>query len=196
MRRVVRYRDTLVDALRHWPTLYLNEDDVLLSLFFNVGTGYEWKNGCIVFDINGEDGCSPIREDPHSERLKDRAWREYCVEMPRSKYRTRAVWFRTKTGGIGHHLTEMFGTYSNILQLPNNIQPDWLAAAKRALDMARSYRVRTTREQKELLKQVAVRIKELQAAQAKRIKKHHELVQSNVRRARKADVLPAAGATG
>lgn len=154
------YRDTLVDSLRHWPTLYLNEDDVLLAFFFQVGTGYEWENGCIV----GWSLC-PIRKDPHSERLKDREWREYCVNMPRGKYKTRACWFRMKNGGIGHHLTGLFGQYSHILHLPDDIQPDWLAAAKRALQLARSSRVRTTKPQKELLKLVAARIKELQGIQ-------------------------------
>lgn len=125
MKKLVRYRDTLVDALRHWPTLYLNEDDVLLNLFFNIGTGYAWKNGCIVFDLGDE--RIPEREDPHAERLKDRERREYCVNMPRTKYSHKPVWFRTKTGGIGHHLTEMFGEYSHAepsvgaLDAPNHL---------------------------------------------------------------------------
>ena len=175
MKKLVRYRDTLVDALRHWPTLYLNEDDVLLTLFFRIGTGYEWKNGCIVYDLNDGDGCAPIREDPHSERLKDREWREECVAMPSNKYNTRACWFKMKNGGIGHRLTEMFGQFSHILHLPDNIQPDWLVAAKRALNMARSKRVRTTKEQKAKLRHVAFRIKELQDAQKLRAKQLRQL---------------------
>jgi hypothetical protein len=199
MKRIASYRDTLVDALRYWPTLYLNEDDVLLNLFFHIGTGYEWKNGCITFDIGAEQEMCPLREDPHAERLKDREWREDCVNRPFTKYSRSRCWFRTKTGGIGHNLTEMFGEYSNILQLPDNIQPDWLVAAKRALNMARSYRVRTTKAQKELLRQVAFRIKELQDAKKRQVRqteRPHALVQGNVRRAGKADVLHAAGDTG
>lgn len=163
MSGLVRYRDTLVDCLRHWPTLYLNEDDVLLTLFFHIGTGYEWVNGCIVYDL--EDEGIPEREDPHAERLKDREWREYCVAMPRTKYSHKPCWFKISTGGVGHYMTALFGQYSHILHLPDDIQPDWLVAAKRALNMARSKRVRTTKAQKVLLRSVAFRIKELQDAQ-------------------------------
>lgn len=202
MKRIASYRDTLVDALRNWPTLYLNEDDVLLQLFFHIGTGYYWVNGCIMYDlVASEDGPGEHeeRKDPHTARLKDREWRETCVNMPRTKYNHRPCWIRTKTGGIGHNLTEMFGQYSLVLQLPDNIQPDWLVAAKRALSMARSYRVRTTKAQKELLRQVAFRIKELQDAKKRQVRqteRPHALVQGNVRRAGKADVLHAAGDTG
>lgn len=202
MKRIARYRDTLVDALRHWPTLYLNEDDVLLNLFFHIGTGHYWVNGCIMYDLVApEDGDDEHveRKDPHAARLNDREWRETCVNMPRNKYNRRPCWIRTKTGGIGHNLTEMFGQYSNILQLPDDIQPDWLVAAKRALNMARSYRVRTTKAQKALLRQVAFRIKELQDAQklrARQTERPHALVQGNVRRTGKADVLHADGGTG
>jgi hypothetical protein len=178
MKKIVSYRDTLVDALRYWPTLYLNEDDVLLQLFFRAGSGHAWKNGCLVNIYGPEKVLCPYRADPHTDRLKDREWRETCVSRGFGRIRhpggrcPGGSWFRTKTGGIGRYLTDECWESSKILQLPNNIQPDWLMAAKRALGMARSYRVRTNKVQKELLKQVAARVKELQDKQRKRDKKY------------------------
>ena len=67
------YRDALVEALIEWPSLYLNEDDVLDQMFFTVGGGYEWRDGQLV-DVD--------LEYPPSPGLEKRRACPYCSSLP------------------------------------------------------------------------------------------------------------------
>ena len=156
------YRDTLVKALLEWPGLFLNEDDVLDQMFLTVGGGFEWENGQLVEDepdYHPDPRLEAERADPWTTRLELREYRERC-----SKYSGMSgnVYFQMKSGHIGRTMTNLFGECSPLCDLPDDIQPDWLEAAKRALRYARSNRMRTTRAQKAWLVAVSVRIKELE----------------------------------
>jgi hypothetical protein len=158
------YRDTLVQSLIEWPSLYLNEDDVLDQMFFTVGGGYEWKNGQLV-DVDLEyppsHGLEKRRADPWKTRLENREYRESC-----SKYTGYGcVYFQMRSGHIGRRMNTMFGNFSNLCNLPGNIKPDWLAAAKRALRYAKSNRMKTTITQRAGLKSVVARIKDIEYIQ-------------------------------
>jgi len=155
------YRDTLVQSLIEWPSLYLNEDDVLDQMFFTVGCGYEWKNGQLVdIDLNypPSPGLEERRADPWKTRLELREDRESC-----SKYTGYGcVYFPMRSGHIGRRMDTMFGSSSNICNLPGDIQPDWLEAVRRALRYAKSNRMKTSISQRAWLTSVSARIKEIE----------------------------------
>ncbi|MFA6358789.1 MAG: hypothetical protein WCY09_09065 [Candidatus Omnitrophota bacterium] len=164
------YRDALVQALIEWPSLFLNEDDVLDQMFFTVGCGYEWEEGQLVdTDLRypPSPGLEKRRADPWTTRLESREYRESC-----SKYTGfGSVYFQMRLGHIGRKMNNMFGSCSNICNLPGNIKPDWIEAAKRAVRYAKSNRMKTTISQRALLKSVLARIKEIEYIQ-KPVKKN------------------------
>jgi hypothetical protein len=45
----VKYEKTKEISFRHYPRLYLHEDDLLHQLFFVNGNGYQWFNGELVY---------------------------------------------------------------------------------------------------------------------------------------------------
>jgi hypothetical protein len=155
------YRDSLVQALIEWPSLYLNEDDVLDQMFFTLGCGYEWKNGQLVdgdLEYPPSPGLEKRRADPWKTRLESREYRESC-----SKYSGFGnVYFLMRSGHIGRRMNTMFGSSSNICNLPGDIQPDWLGAVRRALRYAKSNRMKTTISQRAWLASVSARIKEIE----------------------------------
>jgi hypothetical protein len=69
----MRYRTlckTLMDA---YPTLFINEDDVLRHLFFVIGNGYEWVDGELV-DVRM--GHATPEEMIRTARSQREPWRE------------------------------------------------------------------------------------------------------------------------
>jgi hypothetical protein len=155
------YRDTLVQALVEWPSLFLNEDDVLDQMFFTVGCGYEWEEGQLVdTDLRypPSPGLEKRRADPWTTRLESREYRETCVNYTGWGRTT----FRMRSGHIGRKLNCSFGKFSTLCNIPDDIQPDWLEAAKRALRYAKSNRMKTTIAQRAWLVSVAARIKEIE----------------------------------
>lgn len=155
------YRDTLVQALIEWPSLYLNEDDVLDQMFFTVGCGYEWKDGQLVdvdLDYPPSPGLEKKREDPWTTRLEAREYRESSSRYSGFGH----VYFPMRSGHIGRKMSTMFGSSSNICNLPGDIQPDWLLAVRRALRYAKSNRMKTSISQRAWLASVSARIKEIE----------------------------------
>ncbi len=102
----MNYADTLADCLKNYPIVFGDEYDVLEHLFFVNGNGYEWNDGCLI--------------DPYPEpSLVAQLGLEFVAdarEVPHRIYR--------------------ICKYAKILSLPDDIQPDWLAAAERAIDWA------------------------------------------------------------
>lgn len=129
-------------------------------LFFTIGNGYKWENGQLVEKFDSrypEDAALQAeRSDPWGTRVRNRDHREMCLEFKGQCY------FRTPSGHIGRYLYSGFGEYSALCRLPDDIQPDWLEAAKVALKYARSNRMRITPKQRVILASVATRIKELE----------------------------------
>lgn len=156
------YRDQLVKSLLEWPSLFLNQDDVFEHLFFCCGNGYEWKDGQLVEEFDSEypedKELQAERADPWGTRIKNREHREYFVGFEAGPER---CYFRTPSGGVGKVL--QFSSYDAILHLPDDIQPDWLAAARVALEYARSDRAQVPESEMGYLVQAEARLRELES---------------------------------
>jgi hypothetical protein len=153
------YRDQLVKSLLEWPGLFLNQDDVLDHLFFCTGNGYKWENGQLVEEFDSsypeDSAIQAERADPWKTRLDTREYREGCT-----KYN--GCYFMTASGHVGKKMHNLSENYDAICNLPDDIQPDWIEAAKVALKYARSNRVRITSKERAILSRVGQRIKEIE----------------------------------
>lgn len=156
------YRDQLVKSLLDWPYLFLNQDDVIEHLFFCCGNAYKWENGQLVEEFDSEYPEDKVlqaeRADPWGTRIKNREHREYFLKFEGA---SNNCYFQTPSGGVGKVL--QFSSYDAILHLPDDIQPDWLAAARIALEYARSDRVIVPESEMGYLVQAEIRLRELEA---------------------------------
>jgi hypothetical protein len=88
---------------------------VLDRLFFTIGAGYKWQNGCIIQHMNPRKLLDNI-ENSHFEVPEDLETRMQDVDMP--------------------SIYPISEGYSSISNVPDDVRDDWLAAAFDALDMA------------------------------------------------------------
>jgi vacuolar-type H+-ATPase subunit I/STV1 len=184
------YKETLEWSYKMYPTLYINELDVLNNLFFTIGTGKEWVDGelCDQLYPSFEEQYKDVLEQRkinyknnivHKESLdksvldvlnklssdnpvfqkvldnfKKTSWEENDesnVPEAQRKEREKRISYATKISegikqGSSYYLddnNELIQTiypiheeYSAIMNLPDNIKPDWLEAAKKAIQYA------------------------------------------------------------
>ncbi len=167
------YKNTIKESLLSYPTLYKKEEDVLEHLFFVIGNGYEWKNGQLV-DIDGKRGSMESRV---KEIWDDRLQREHCskifkVDWPEGFYPKtvddpiiQALWkaqddFRKKCIEIGvrdgdtERSIYPISGYCKLYSVPKDVKPDWLAAAHKAYDLAKSGYWKTTQHDRDHLAKI------------------------------------------
>lgn len=136
------YIDTIANMLACHPRLFPTEAHARHHLFFLTGNGYDWVEGQL--------------QDPHG--LPDPA-----------EVRARHAAFRAS---LGLHedwpseapVTRLFpmSECSKLVTIPDDVQPDWLAAARAALLWG--WVVRHTGEEARWLRQAAARLTQLEAA--------------------------------
>jgi hypothetical protein len=90
-----------------------NRASALDYLFFTIGTGTRWMNGCIMGNMNPRKLLDNL---PNS-------WIKVPTDIERRMRDTRLVSIYP------------ISSYSKICSVPDNVQPDWLAAAHEALDI-------------------------------------------------------------
>jgi hypothetical protein len=190
-----------------YPTLYINELDVLNQLFFTIGNGYEWKNGQIchsgvslkqeyifvknhrnhenvrrkrIFDESKQrflDFCKAILKEPSLEYLgsvfepETDDWRfeqqkEYGKRM---KYAKDPVKWRNNCYFLDANRNLLCKAYpisekhSFIMNIPDNVKPDWLEAAKRTIQYCDEGKFLLTDYDEAFIDKARLRIKELES---------------------------------
>jgi hypothetical protein len=175
----MKYADTLRVMLDCYPSLFVDEADVLHHLFFVNGNGYDWEGGELV--ARDDDG---VAADEAIRRKRARTLRELRTALDRlgaseTFYRTEIarheagpevereaerenrrhmiergragdVYFHLPDGRIGRKLYPLWEK-SDILLVPFDVKPDWLEAAERAVALAKSNLFRRTALDDELL---------------------------------------------
>lgn len=205
------YEETKALAMEVYPSLFVDEADVLHHLFFINGNGYRWTNGELTDDdtpdvtrarakegrerfnkevltgmltrfddfLEGLETDDPeAREtvqkiqarakerqealiqsdDPEVERAKEIKNRLRWIETNPSK----SSWFLLPDGRIGRELYPLC-QYADILHTPDDVKPDWLIAAVKALTVVRSDLFRRTPSDEEWLNKAEKIIKRLMA---------------------------------
>jgi hypothetical protein len=207
----VATRDAMICA---YPSLFLDEADVLHQLFFTNGNGYDWFHGELI-EGRVNDGKLVMRTSLEKSVQKARAQdRQYVVQQitwdlgalltddfesidfwkallkaiddgddttyvklrheQERKYRLSCIKnkkdssrFLLPDGTIGSKLYPMC-EYADILRVPDDVKPDWLAASKKALDWALGPTCRTTAEDRRWLKKAAKRLQGVSQLRATR----------------------------
>lgn len=164
------YSEELRAGLLSYPSLYVDETDVLEHLFFVNGNGYMWKDGRLVPSYDTT--LAGRLEQSYNQRLDSRESRrqsrlefnQLCEEMGVAAQRTelddedatsddpeiqRAYWNRRRRPSSERVLYPLC-RYTKIVNLPLDIRPDWLVAAKKALEVVAPNLLRTKEDDKYL----------------------------------------------
>jgi len=190
------YADTRDMLLMTYPTLYIDETDVLHSLFFLAGTGFKWEDGELVSwvpSFEEEAGIAKRSQRVHVERMIQCEeilekiapgtsmlgyWQDRLADILTGDQETYAAkerererdnryevidsdrgndcWFLLNDGEtIGRVMSPRINEWVNILRIPEDVKPDWLEAAQRALEWAQSPACRTTAEDQKWLRKAA-----------------------------------------
>lgn len=160
------YAKTLALSLRAYPRLYVDERDLLESLFFVDGNGYHWVGGELV-DVAGRTS-KQILVSVERQRKANNAERkrlmtnlpEFISKDPAVERRKEIAW-REEYGSVRnlYPLSES----SHISRLPDDIKPDWLEAAMRAVLLA-TLTMKPTPSNRKWLRRATKRIRQLQEA--------------------------------
>lgn len=198
--RYAKLKALLMDA---YPTLFVDETDVLHHLFFTNGNGYDWVDGELVdvcredsvdlieerrkwrvariekniaeelklgVDENGPDGirlrhCRAelelVNSSPAVQRAAERRQRMHNARHPFPNIKARA--YCLVEGKLKRYLYPLC-EYADILHTPDDVKPDWLQAARKALSLVGKTLIHMpgdTRRNKVFLRWAEKRIKEL-----------------------------------
>lgn len=169
-------------SMARFPSLYVDEADLLNQTFFVIGNGLEWKNGQLT------DGCDVYYTSKTIKQLAEDSYVEHCnflrsIKAPRSIYpsrdpevtRARELQKRkmyvvegfaddcyqlNAEGELIRHIYPMHHEYSRIMRIPDDVQTDWLLAAEQAIYLDPAYWTRTVKDSV-LLMVAKIRIDEL-----------------------------------
>jgi hypothetical protein len=104
---------TVRDCIGYYPTLYSSRTKTLYHVFLISGCGFHWRQGQLI--------------DPYIDQFKIvKRWRISSEEVERRAN------LRTKCSADSYVVA--MHAYLNLFQIPSNIQPDWLKAAKELLE--------------------------------------------------------------
>lgn len=150
--------------MKCWPGLFLDEWDVLDHMFFTEGNGLYWNQGGLTDSMSEEarfqlafsvmspeERITPFEEIKTKER---RYRREFTQENGDGPF-----FFLPDGETLGIVVT--LSQEAQIMHLPDDIQPDWLDAAKRAVAFAESDRGRVSKGSERYLRLAKWRLKEL-----------------------------------
>jgi len=120
------YAETLARMMRQYPTLFPTEAHALHHLFLVNGNGYDWIEGQLVDPFARPD------EEVHAEqhRCEERLLHGVSEDL---RTQIKAEWAKPAAPII--QLSALC-KYAALCTLPDDIRPDWLAAAKHALAWA------------------------------------------------------------
>lgn len=203
----MKYEKVKELSFRHYPRLYLHEDDLLLHLFFTNGNGYTWFNGELVYlTYDSDDNPRPITEEElveqnnrHREQMyqdsiklekeRDLIWDEIFPNKPNPhkntdpyyesqeeeiKYRESSFklkpevqcWYRvegSERNRFGHIVRSIYEPGARVMHLPDDIKPDWLDAADKAIHLAESPYCRMMDKDRAYIEKAKARIVEIKS---------------------------------
>jgi hypothetical protein len=177
----VNYLETKKLMMKAYPTLFLDEADVLHHLFAVGGNGYDWIDGELSSGRTPEEVLEEARQcEEDSRRHREeiiQSWKKLDAELHevlkgsgvkppktlrvfnrpekvpttpaeiRKAEQARRLWyakempgdcyFLRKDGSVGRRLHPMC-QYADILHVPEDVKPDWLAAACKAVMVLRT----------------------------------------------------------
>ena len=156
LRRIMNYEQELQETLELFPRLFANESELLCYLFFENGNGYSWVDGQLV-DRDNRPFSAKLQESIEYDVNHRQSYADDCAQFPTLDHPSyEEVYCQPRV------ITEMYPIceYAGIANLPDDIQEDWLEAAKKAIVVAQS--LERTIEDEEWLAWAELRIEQLE----------------------------------
>jgi len=147
------YKEQKRLMMKYSPSLYQRESQILSHLFFVNGNGYEWENGELV------DFWHRSETQLGEERKRFLAWLKTLLAGTSLTRKQRGEILKTKVfpGRIKiYPLCE----FAEIMNIPDDVKPDWLVAARKSLGVARD--LKKTASDIRYLAKARKRIRELE----------------------------------
>ena len=172
------YKETLEWSYKLYPRQNVDELDVLNQLFFVLGNGYRWVDGELVDKYSGsfEKQYEKVKAQRalHNEGIKkldiilhDDLFESEDYKLEQNKQRAERTEYRLRDGRDPNGPSNIYPIYdlSEIMNLPDDIKPDWLEAAKKAIQYANEGKWILTGTDKSYILKAEQRIKEIEANQ-------------------------------
>ena len=186
------YKETLEATMIAYPRLFLTEADYLCQAFFTIGNGLRWIDGELSdgrpLEVMIEearknreytnkiysDTFESLRED--GEEIPEiEVYETGNVEIDQAKeLKSREAfieegfddgWYKNEDGTLGRPIYPI-SQFSKIMNLPDDIKPDWLEAAEKTVALCYTPVFKLTENDWKCIKEVVEpRIKELKNAQ-------------------------------
>ena len=139
----MEYKEELRISMKYYPRLFLDEEDFLHHVFFVNGNGYEWVEGELCSDTEEHlliQYNNMKRQYPRyygktlkETRQKEIEHRRFFIENMKDE----CGYYLLDDGRLGRQIYPIC-QYAKIVNIPENIKPDWLNAAHKAIQMAES----------------------------------------------------------
>ena len=152
----MNYQRELRETLELFPRLFSGEAELLSYLFFENGNGYDWKNGQLV-DRDNRPFSAKLQESKEYDANHRQEYVKECNLYPTLDHPSYEEVY------CHHHVsTKIYPIceWAGIATLPDDIQEDWLEAAKKAIVVAQS--LERTIEDEEWLAWAELRIEQLE----------------------------------
>jgi hypothetical protein len=146
------------DCFAHWPTIYGTRVSVIEHLFFVIGNGYEWLDGAIVSTgpedyIEAQQRREYRKNNPDPEMIKRNKLFQDLLDKPDTSEEVKKI-CRDALGLLNEDdIAEREGrpvpddgelivfypvcNYSEIMRVPDDVRPDWLALSYEAAILLR-----------------------------------------------------------
>jgi hypothetical protein len=165
----MNYEQTKILAFKTYPMVYYDEIQFLNSCFFLGGTEYEWANGEII-DIYVKSKPDSIikrtRKNKKKRLLKEleithlKYFIKFQLKLLEQNYKKQQDYW--KKDSLMYDKVFYIYESSNIFKIPDNVKPDWLDAAKKAIKIAKTGEMgKLKKEDKKLLKLAEEKVKKL-----------------------------------
>ena len=148
-----------------------DEEQFLEHCFFVNGNGYDWKDGELVDGYTDEERSRMVAELDANLKYMDEQFEKTIDDLVSNFGAIREEILNSKSESEqqledkrNNYPREIYPIccFACINHLPDDIKPDWLDAAKRAVAFARSDRAIITDEDSEWLDKAEARIEELE----------------------------------
>lgn len=140
-----------------YPTLYHNRSRVIEHLFIVIGNGYDWIDGQLVETVYGRRQRKAALDEIYADTPSGRESREHFLAGTNSDWartvregmelrdkieRKHAICRRTLISAFSQKRRQFsrvypLSHYAKVVNIPDDIQPDWALGAQEAIDLIR-----------------------------------------------------------
>lgn len=128
----VSVEDTIKFCAQHYSDIYPNRASFIDHLFFTIGNGYDWLDGCLVNTSPHDHLELQSRKDRDKDLYEAMSAFKALMKETNKDYVDSGEKRRLRWEADVHEFYSVNKDYSNICQVPDDVKPDWLELAYEA----------------------------------------------------------------